>query len=296
MQDWDTNQIFNLLKECGRIAFKHYENPRTDVKSDLSLVTDADKEIESYLSRFFDRPEEGRFILGEETIIEKDENYIQEALNKTAYIVDPIDGTAPYAHHIDTWGISIGLMQNGTLQEGAIFLPPTGEMFISRDDSVYFYRLNSTFHRNQSLDTIADDADISSKKITPLPPEKRKYNESSLISLTQTVAKNGRFLLPNPIHAISCAVLPLSYLCLGRYLCYVAHVNLWDLAGGLPILLKCGLKGKLWKGDWIDTHVNSNIYYLDAGDKKRFRTKDIVILAPSEEIIDIVSKSIRFPE
>ncbi|WP_373467783.1 inositol monophosphatase family protein, partial [Borreliella garinii] len=67
-----------------------------DFKSDGSIVTQVDKQIEQFLSKEIKKP--GNFILGEETIYTYGEDYIKDALmSKSTFIIDPIDGTSSFA-------------------------------------------------------------------------------------------------------------------------------------------------------------------------------------------------------
>src|SRR5262245_9045910 len=87
---WDRPRITELLLEAGRRALAHRKRLRVELKSDASLVTAADREIEALFAAEFDRPEIGSYLIGEETVSQRGEEYIREALAARAYIVDPI--------------------------------------------------------------------------------------------------------------------------------------------------------------------------------------------------------------
>ncbi|MGH9361634.1 MAG: inositol monophosphatase family protein, partial [Thermoanaerobaculia bacterium] len=120
---WDRHEIVRLLLLAGERALALRRGLTYELKSDRSLVTQADREIEALFAAEFDRPERGVHLIGEETVAGKGEDYISAALSATAYVVDPIDGTSPYAHRLPTWGVSVGRMEGGTLTDGAVFLP-----------------------------------------------------------------------------------------------------------------------------------------------------------------------------
>lgn len=268
---WSRHSIPGLLQEAGRIALKHYEAPTKTIKGDLSIVTEADRAIEAMFSTHFDHPEQGHYLLGEETIESKSEAYLGSALNGTAWVVDPIDGTAPYAHHLPFWGISLGLMEKGRLLEGAIYLPLLGEMFLSEGPKVFWAR-------GVDLDR--------TPLFEPLTPVRRPWSDSGLLSLTQGVTKGGSVAAPNPVMANCCAVVPLAYLLLGRYQAYLGTLKLWDFAGGLPLLLKSGFVGKLETGELLTDRVNPDHYLLEAGHPKRWRTKSRIAFAGDLESAD----------
>ena len=281
MKKWNRKEICGLLLESGEVALKHYETRSWKFKSDRSLITAADGEIERLLSGQFDRPDDSVYMIGEETVGTRGEKYISSALCETAWVVDPIDGTAPYAHHIPTWGISIGFMRKSRLEEGAVFLPATGEMFITDGEDVLFAR------------TEAVKGKFKISGFAKLEVRKMPFSDGGLISVSQSVAKRGFLDLHNPVQAVCCTVFSGAYLVLGRYLAYIGTVNLWDIAGILPIVFKCGFKGRLLNGEEITLKVDNELYNLSSNAPKRWRLKDHMILAPDFGIIGRVSEKIK---
>ncbi|MFA6290600.1 MAG: inositol monophosphatase family protein [Victivallales bacterium] len=277
MKNWNRKEICSLLLESGEVALKHYETSSWKFKSDRSLITAADREIENLLAGHFDRPDDSVYMIGEETVGTKGEEYISSALKETAWIVDPIDGTAPYAHHVPTWGISIGFMQKSTLAEGAVFLPATGEMFITEGEDVLFAKTETVKSR------------IKVSGFSRLESKKLPFSDGGLISVSQSVAKRGLLDLRNPVQAVCCTVISGVYLVMGRYMAYIASVSLWDIAGILPIVFKSGFRGRLLSGEEITLKVDKHLYKLSKSDSDRWRLKDQMILAPNRRIADRVA-------
>ena len=141
-QTWDRQRISTLLLQAGRIAREHYERPRRTLKDDGSIVTQADTAIERFLT--CELTGDGALLLGEESEMEQGEDFAERILDHPLYIVDPIDGTAPYAHHVPVWGISVGFARSGILEEGAVYLPCTSELFITDGPAVYLVHLPPT--------------------------------------------------------------------------------------------------------------------------------------------------------
>lgn len=270
--------------ESGRIAISHYERPFASLKTDMSLVTRADHEIEQYLETIFDRPNEDCYLIGEETIHKKPESYIRKAFEHTAWIVDPIDGTAAYAHHIPTWGISIGMMMKGVLKCGAIYLPVTGELFMSRgsnDGQVLYGRDIFPFSEYETV------------QYEPIWREEAKPDKSGMIAVTQSVAKGKGIKVTNPVQALGCAVLPLVYLMLGRYMAYVGTLKLWDIAGALPMLSASGFHIQLKDGTPVTCEVNDALYHLSADDANRWKLRGHLICGRSKDAADYVIKGLQ---
>ena len=131
MNRWKIDLLLELFREAGAVALRFQENPEVGIKSDHTAVTRADREIEALFAARLDRPGNGSFLIGEESIEQRDEEYIKSALEGECFVLDPVDGTAPYAAGVPLWGISVGFMRNGVLEEGAICLPPRDEAFLS---------------------------------------------------------------------------------------------------------------------------------------------------------------------
>ena len=277
---WNKNEIIDILIEAGNIALYYYDNPSSRVKTDGSIVTNADCEIESLFASVFDKPESGRFLIGEETVESKSNDYIQNSFNGKMFIVDPIDGTVSYANHLPNWGISIGYSENSDLIQGAVYLPVTRELFISGGNDVFLINVRPN---------------VQSHEFIKLNKFTRKYSPTGLIAITQDMSKKGRFHAENPVHTICCAVMPLAYLLMNRYLAYIANLKLWDLAGGLPMLKKLNIIGKsVGSGEVFSTAINSNNYILDSRNSQRWKICDHVIFA-SPNICDEIIQYIELP-
>ncbi len=283
MNKWNSREICELLADCGGIALKHYEKRSWKFKSDLSLITAADSEIEALLEKEFDRPGESAYLIGEETVEKKSEKYIASALKETSWIVDPIDGTAPYAHHVPTWGISIGFAKGGVIREGAVFLPALGELFITDGDDVLYAMAEYVSGK------------FRIKKPSKFISKKLRLTEGGLISVSQDVAKRGHLALPNPVQAVCCTVFSGAYLAMGRYLSYIGCVRLWDIAGILPLLFKSGFKGRLISGEGLTMKIDEKIYHLNKNHPERWRMKNQMILAPNSKTINHIAKCLKDP-
>jgi myo-inositol-1(or 4)-monophosphatase len=251
----------------------------------MSIVTQADREIEQYLGSLFDRPHEGSFLIGEETIHKKPESYIHDAFEHIAWIVDPIDGTAAYAHHIPTWGISIGMMVNGVLKHGAIYLPVTGELFISSSNGKVLYGKD-----------IFPFSEYERFQFEPISGKPAKPDESGMIAVTQSVAKGNGIKVINPVQALACAVLPLAYLLLDRYMAYVGTLKLWDIAGALPLLSASGFHIQLKNGTPVTCAVNDDLYYIGADNAERWKIRDLLICGRTKEATDYLIKGLKAAE
>ena len=260
---WHPERIAELMLEAGDIAMDFYHRAEVSFKSDRSMVTEADLAIEALFARHFDRPRDGVYLIGEETHAQQSEGYIEAALRHSAYVADPIDGTANYANHLDLWGISLGLMEDSVLQDGCTYFPTSGELLI-------------TAGRDVLLRKVAGGHCGAPEKVNFARGLGR---DSGMVALTQKIAKVGRFAKRNPVHALASAVFPLAGLVRGRYFAYLGQLKLWDIAGGVPMAERAGLDMFLMDGTPFDTRVDSRLYRLDPDDGKRWALKDILVVA-----------------
>lgn len=280
---WSVERVCELIAEAGRIALSYFEQPEIERKSDFSVVTAADRAIETRLQQEFDHPEEGYFLIGEETIHLYDDDYFAEALRRTCWVVDPIDGTAPYANKLPTWGVSIGYMEAGRLTQGALFLPRTGDLLITEGETV----LHERAHR--------DPKSWSFDALKPFDPGPQPYVPSGMISLPQEIRRKARFDSRNPFQAIGSAVYSVVELALGGYLGYVARIKLWDLGGAIPILRRLGYHVVLADGTEMDESVTEKSWHLDPESPRRWKSKDILFIAKEPETIRHMREAYTLP-
>jgi myo-inositol-1(or 4)-monophosphatase len=278
---WDRARITEILLEAGRRAVSLRKDLRVEVKSDSSLVTAADKEIEALFAAEFDHPERGSYVIGEETISQKGEDYIAEALKARAYIVDPIDGTSPFAHHLPNWGISIGLLAGGILTDGAVYLPD--------------YRLMVASDGPRVVEGTREEGSVrwSFRDLATPPVEK---GPGGIIVMTQDSIKRYPLEVKNPVQALGAAVVPMVEILEGRMLAYVGSLRLWDLAGSLPLLHRLNfLVSRLTAepGNRLGLAVGPEGYLLDRGDSFRWGVRGgVLVCPPSEE--DWIRKAIKY--
>ena len=142
-----------MLPLCGNIATLH-------IKADDSLLTAADLEAEAILVSALQEHWPADAIRSEECgAVGKGDAY---------WVVDPIDGTSAFSEGLAHWGPTVGRVQEGVLDCGAMFLPRLGEYYytesgkgwlngrllppIRKEHSAKVVYLPSRFHRYLSMD------------------------------------------------------------------------------------------------------------------------------------------------
>ncbi|WP_323008803.1 inositol monophosphatase [Paracoccus sp. (in: a-proteobacteria)] len=121
------DRLEQITRQAGDLAlryFKERDGLEIETKRTLTdMVSIADREVENLiraelLAAF---PEDA--MLGEEY-------GLQEGSSGLTWVIDPIDGTAPFLNGLPSWCVSIGLMDNSGPLLGAIYAPVMAEMFI----------------------------------------------------------------------------------------------------------------------------------------------------------------------
>jgi len=99
------------------------ETPNVELKSDKSYVTETDKAIEARLREIIDEDYPQHGILGEEHgSRDLDADYV--------WVLDPIDGTAPFVAGIPVYGTLIGLARGGRPWLGVIDHPASDDRWV----------------------------------------------------------------------------------------------------------------------------------------------------------------------
>lgn len=97
--------------------------PEIDIKSDLSYVTDTDRKIEEHLREMIERQFPDHGIMGEEFgSRDLDAEYV--------WVLDPIDGTAPFIAGIPVFGTLIAVARRGRPWIGVIDHPATADRWV----------------------------------------------------------------------------------------------------------------------------------------------------------------------
>ena len=192
--------------------------PVGTLKGAQDWLTEADGAVEAFLA---DRvaaafPEDG--FQGEEGGI--------ATRGKLRWVVDPIDGTANFTRGGPRFCVSLGLIEDRHPLLGVLVAPALGETFHAQTGKGAF--LNDTpIHA-------ADTSDFSRATIE-VGWSPRRPTEDYLAVVARVMAAGAM------MRAGGSGALGLADVAAGRLDGYVeVHINLWDVAGALPILAEAG--------------------------------------------------------
>ena len=268
---WDCEKIIDLCRRSAAIALRYYNAPPIELKSDKSVVTAADKEVENLLTA--ELTCDHSYFIGEETVGGRGESYISEALQADrCWIVDPIDGTAPYSCMLPAWGHSIALMEHGKITEGAIYLPVQDELFITDGDRV---------RHVTGLQTAAPKSEFFR-----FPPA--GITTAKPVAMPQYFVKSGTISFDNVALSLCGCVGAAYFVMTGKFLGYLAEVKLWDIAAVGAIYLRGGYTGITEYGRTFDLVVNRENYNLDPASPDRWRLRGATAFAANREICDFI--------
>ncbi len=281
MNSWNPDKIIEILIESAKIALLYYDKPKKEIKEDLSLVTIADKAIENKMAEYFDDPDKNSYMIGEETVNQKDKAYLNKALNHTAWIVDPIDGTVPYANGLSYWGISVGYAEKGIIREGAIYFPLTKDMFITNGTKVFLGKVDPDSGETHLLKTFNE-----------LTKPDMSVNKYDIVVLTQTFAKHGKINISNPVLVLCCATASFCFTASGKFMSYSgSNIKLWDYAASLAVLKKLGFKMTFLDNTEMSEKISSN-HDTDTNSSINFAIRGKVTIGATQEIVRYITDNI----
>lgn len=192
-------------------------------------------------------------------------------------MVDPIDGTAPYAAGVPLWGISLGYMRGGMLTEGAICLPARDEAFLTCRGSI--------FRARRVLS--------GAPEVEPFTPEPMRYTPAAPVCAAQNAARGWEISFPNQLFVWSTCVGVYDCLLRGKVYGMIQHCKLWDLAGGMPLLKLAGFEARGADGRELGLDVVSGgNFYLENG-PHRWRQKDYVVIAPDRQGTEAIWNQVK---
>ncbi|MFA4986990.1 MAG: inositol monophosphatase [Candidatus Brocadiia bacterium] len=110
-----------LVRDAGAIALRRFRSSPTRTKSDGTVVTDADREIEDYIRQAVATEFPNSTFIGEEGEIEEGSGL--------TWFVDPIDGTSMYSVGGPTWSVAVTVFDGDTPLCSIVHCPLLGETF-----------------------------------------------------------------------------------------------------------------------------------------------------------------------
>lgn len=209
-----------IARDLGRLAMSYFTD-RTklgiSMKGAQDWLTVADGAVEAAFRARIAALFPGDGVMGEE----------QGGADADAlWIIDPIDGTANFAHGDRQWCVSIGFLDKGVPIFGVIYSPALDEMFLARTGH------GATM--NGVAIHAADTSDIA-RATLEIGWSNRRPLEEYLSRV------RGAFEAGANVKRGASGALGLAYAALGRTDGYAeTHINSWDVAAGVVIAQEAG--------------------------------------------------------
>lgn len=210
-----------LAEKAGALALSKLPPPGAPagtMKGEQDWLTEADGAVEAFLAAALAEafPEDG--FQGEETG--------RGRRGALRWVVDPIDGTSNFARGGSRWCVSLGLIEDRMPLAGVLVAPALREVFAARQGG------GATL--NGEPIRVAGTTELSRGQVECGWSPRR--GNARFFALTQAIMDAGAMLRCGGSGAMG-----LADVAAGRIDAYVElHINLWDVAGALPILAEAG--------------------------------------------------------
>ena len=210
-------------REAGNILARYFrEGVSMRSKDVANLVSDADVEAERAVVEVIRRHYPGHEVLGEEG---HDADLAAEHL----WVVDPLDGTANFAHRIPLFCVSIAYYRRGVAECGVVYNPITEEMYSAVRGCGVTLGDNSI---RVSPHSRLDQAMIA----FGLPYDRGALMEATLAATAEFVRRET-----HGVRRLGSAALDLCMVAQGMFDAYFEYrLSPWDFAAGRLIVEEAG--------------------------------------------------------
>lgn len=216
-------QAVNL---AARIIRTHAAGEITP-KGDRDMATEVDFLVERQVRSFLAERTPSVGFLGEE------EGSRGEPGNETAWVLDPLDGTANFVHRLPLCAVSLGLIQSGRARLGVITLPFLDQTYSAADgEGAYSGERRLTVRNNPKLaDAIISTGDYA---VGVSASEKNR----SRFKVTEALASKVQ-----RVRMFGSAAIDLAWVAEGRLDACISLSNKpWDTTAGVVIAREAGAR------------------------------------------------------
>lgn len=226
---------FKAIKEAGEILRRgvgHVKN--IDYKSAFNVVTDVDKASEALIVAAIRESFPDDHILAEES------GLLESADADRRWLIDPLDGTANFAHSYPFFCISMALEVAGKVRFGAVYNPISDELFWAEHGK-------GAFLNDQPIKVSSSKSLAVSLLVTGFAPDTANAKHTNieqfakLTDMTYGVRRDGS------------AALDLSFVACGRLDGFwELRLAPWDLGAGTLLVEQAGGKVTNLQGGAFD--------------------------------------------
>lgn len=205
--------------EIRRLSDTAFKISNKDGRNDL--VTEVDHASEAAIISVIKKEFPDHYILTEESgALPQDSEY--------KWIVDPIDGTVNFAHHIPICCISIGLEFRGQMILGAVYNPFMNELFIAEKGA------GATF--NGKSIAVSKKSEVANACLVTGFPYTYLDEPNGPLQVFERFIRRGV-----PVRRLGSAAIDLCWVACGRFDGFWEHkLHAWDSAAGCLMVQEAG--------------------------------------------------------
>ena len=210
-----------LATNAGTYLKDHLQDDITvEHKGRIDLVTNMDCRIQERIVGEIERAWPGHSILAEESCSKKGDS-------EYAWIIDPIDGTTNFIHHIPFFCISIAVTKSGQPFIGVCYNPISGDLFYAQEGQ-------GAYQNRRRIYVSATEKLLDSLVATGFP-----YTAGNLDAI---IARFSCILSrAQGIRRLGSAELDLCFVAAGAFDAFWEEgLKPWDMAAGVTILKEAG--------------------------------------------------------
>lgn len=221
-EETNTRLLLEILREAGEIGMKYWrKNIPAEVKeSHYAIVTEADKEIEAFLTEQLTRHYPDHDILAEES---------PKSVSEPFFVIDPLDGTSFFHRGLTDWSVTFARVDGG-VQFGATYNPVL--------DELYYANLgNGAYLNGQPIHVSSSSI---SEAIVGVGHGALYSDDGRIRDLLKDIRVNW---------SAGSSAYVLANLAAGRIDAFI-HQNqaFWDIAAGTILIREAGGKFTNWEG------------------------------------------------
>jgi len=209
------DRVLPLVRQASELALNHFGKVQGREKSDRTVVSEADEEVERLLVEGLQRRFPGETIVGEE-------GGATGPLLGPVWSVDPIDGTSAYLTLLPHWGVSVGLLVEGRPVLGVVDLPLLGETYLAVTGMGAWMQTDRW--GRQAL------------RVCPWS----EPGPESMFCVPSNLHRRFGVRFPGKLRSLGSTVAHVLLVARGDACAALMRVHLWDLAGCAAILTEAG--------------------------------------------------------
>ena len=169
------NKIFAITDQASSLLMKYYKQVlNVDYKKDeFDPVTIADREADSLIREQLHKE------FPEDLILSEENEFVPADYSGRVWMVDPLDGTKDFLKGRTSFGINVGLLENGVPIFGYVAIPARNQFFYAEKDKGSFEKIGNSFKKLQvnTITNIEESRLVTRNPSSEIRPLEEKINK-----------------------------------------------------------------------------------------------------------------------